>query len=109
MARKKIPIRIKKTIDQYLEILKKDKLLIKKAIIFGSWAKGTAHKWSDIDICIISSSFNKKKDPLNYLWAKRIVNKNVHIEPIGFHPKDFINENPLVWEIKKTGKIIYPA
>ncbi|MBU2578965.1 nucleotidyltransferase domain-containing protein [Patescibacteria group bacterium] len=106
MAKKKLPIIIKKTIDQYLEILKKDKLPIKKVILFGSYAKGEQHKWSDIDLCIISSAFNRKKDPLDYLWSKRIVNKNVHIEPIGFHPKDFVNESPLVWEIKKTGKII---
>jgi hypothetical protein len=29
------------------------------------------------------------------------------INPIGFHQKDFIDESLLVWEIKKTGKIIY--
>lgn len=26
------------------------------------------------------------------------------IEPHPFNPKDFIDENPLVWEIKNTGE-----
>ena len=28
------------------------------------------------------------------------------LEPIGYNPKDFVDEDPLVWEIKKYGKIL---
>jgi predicted nucleotidyltransferase len=106
MVKEILSKKIKRNIKEYLEILKNDKLPIQKAIIFGSWAKGRAHKWSDIDICIISSKFKNFNQAIDYLWERRIVNKDIHIEPIGYSPKDFIDEDPLVWEIKKTGKEI---
>lgn len=89
---------------EYLEILKKDKLPIEAAIVFGSQAKKTAHKDSDIDVCIISSS-PKFKDPfkaMHYLMMKSY-KIGAYIEPHPYHPKYFVNEDPLVWEIKQTG------
>lgn len=106
MVKKAIPAKIKKTIKVYLGILKKDGLPIQKVYLFGSWARGKAHQWSDIDLCIVSAKFKNSRQALDYLWGKRIVNKKVHIEPIGYSLKDFIDEDPLVWEIKKTGKVI---
>ena len=106
MATKTVPQKIKIAVKNYTEELKKDGLPIEKVILYGSYAKGKAKKWSDIDICIISPAF-RKKDALEYLWkmkTKRDV--EAMISPIGFHPKDFIDESPLVWEIKKTGKEI---
>lgn len=41
MVKKILSKKIEKTAKQYLEILKKDGLPIQKAIIFGSWAKGS--------------------------------------------------------------------
>jgi predicted nucleotidyltransferase len=29
-----------------------------KVILFGSYAKGTAHKWSDIDLALVSDDFS---------------------------------------------------
>lgn len=106
MAKKTLPKKIKKAIREYLNILKKDGLPIQRAYLFGSWVKGKANKWSDIDICIISSKFRNPTQALEYLWEKRIVNKDIHIEPVGYPPKDFVDESPLVWEIKKTGRKI---
>ncbi|MBU1663313.1 nucleotidyltransferase domain-containing protein [Patescibacteria group bacterium] len=104
MVKKRIPEKVKKEINQYISILKQDKLPIKKVILFGSYAKGKQNKWSDIDLCIISSKFQNPHKTFEYLWLKReIVNMKYTIEPVGFHPKNFVNESPLVWEIKKTG------
>ncbi|MEK9130394.1 MAG: nucleotidyltransferase domain-containing protein [Patescibacteria group bacterium] len=103
MVTKTIFKKIEKNALDYIYYLKKQGLSIKKAIIYGSYAKGNIHQYSDIDLCIISTKF-KKIDALNYLWTKkRGKDIKAMISPIGFHPKDFINENPLVWEIKKTG------
>ena len=103
MVKKTLPKKINKAIDEYLEILKKDKLSIRKAYLFGSYAKGKARWGSDIDICIVSPKFKNFSEAIDYLWEKRIVNKDVHIEPVGFHPKDFVDESPLAYEIKRTG------
>ena len=112
MARKKIPAEVKKSLDQYLAVLKQDNLPIKEAILFGSFAKGKQKKWSDIDICIISSKFKSRSGAISYLWRKKHEMKDDmalaghDLEPIGYNPKDFIDEDPLVWEIKKYGKIL---
>ena len=104
MVRKKIPKKVEKEIKEYIEALHEDKLPIKKVILFGSYAKGTQHKWSDIDLCIISPKFKDFFEAMQYLWLKRVSDKGLTIEPVGFSPKDFKDEyDSLVDEIKNTG------
>lgn len=102
MGQKKLPKKIEKLVQRYASYLKADNLLIKDIYIFGSWAKGNAHKDSDIDVCVISPDF-KKIDPWKYLWKKRLDADTLYIQPIGFTPEDFVDESPIVWEIKMTG------
>ncbi|MGH7492720.1 MAG: nucleotidyltransferase domain-containing protein [bacterium] len=93
----------------YLEVLRKKRLPIDQAFIFGSHAKGNARRWSDIDICVISPKFRNRCHAIDYLWKRRR-DEDVErgIEPIGFHPRDFVDEDPLAWEIKSTGVEIWP-
>lgn len=103
MAKKTIlPKKIKKRVKEYIKALMEDNLPIEKVIVFGSQAKKTAHKWSDIDVCVISPKFKDSFEALHYLLMKSYEVKTL-IEPHPYHPKDFVNEDPLVWEIKKTG------
>jgi len=105
MVKKTIPKKVKKEINNYIQILKKDKLPIKKVILFGSYAKGTQHKWSDIDLCIISPKFKNALKALHYLGAKRKISDVQYvIEPLGFTPKDLQDKySSLIYEIKTTG------
>ena len=104
MVKRAIPKKLKKNIKEYIEILEKDKLPIKKVILFGSYAKGTQHKWSDVDLCVISSKFKNAFDAMQYLSLKTIFDMKYTIEPIGFSPKDFNDDySSLIHEIKKTG------
>ncbi|MDO9399749.1 MAG: nucleotidyltransferase domain-containing protein [bacterium] len=105
MVKRTIPKKVKKEINKYIKILKADKLPIKKIILFGSYAKGEQHEWSDIDLCIISPKFKDAFEALQYLWLKRkIFDIQYVIEPIGFSPKDFKDKySSLVYEIKTTG------
>ena len=50
---------------------------------------------------IVSSQFKDYFEALNYLGNKARQVEKIEAHP--YHPKDFINEDPLVWEIKKTG------
>lgn len=110
MASKRIAFqKVTKYIDEYIEALRKDGLPIMQVFLFGSYAKGHEKQGSDIDVCVISSSFGKKLDPYEYLWTQRRRDDVLRgIEPIGFHPKDFSDDNPLAWEIKTTGIEIWP-
>ena len=96
-------------IQAYLDVLEKEKLPIERVFLFGSYAKKKARRWSDIDVCIISPKFRDRCHAIDYLWKKRRDEDVEHgIEPVGFNPKDFIDEDPLAWEIKTTGIEIRP-
>ncbi|HAZ28404.1 MAG TPA: nucleotidyltransferase [Candidatus Magasanikbacteria bacterium] len=104
MAKKRISKKTEKKIDGFISSLKKDGTPITSLYLFGSHAKGTAHEWSDIDLAVISPAFETRiKDPLNYLWGKRMELKEFAIEPVGFSPKDFKEGGMLINEIKRHG------
>lgn len=46
-------------VDKYIKALKSRNVRVEKAILFGSYAKGSAGKDSDIDIAIISPDFGQ--------------------------------------------------
>ena len=103
MAQKRVPKKVKKEIRDYVRILRDDNLPIHSVILFGSYAKGTPHQWSDIDLCIVSPKFGNPILAMQYLWKKRAKNSGLTVEPIGFSPKDFRDDSSLIHEIKKTG------
>lgn len=95
----------KKKAMSFLKLLEASGIPIDSAFIFGSYAKGKAREGSDIDICLISSVFsNLFEDRLKLMRLRREIDAS--IEPHPFGHKDFIDENPLVWEIKNTGEKI---
>lgn len=105
MVRKRIPKKVGREIEKYLDILKKDSLPINKVILFGSFASGSQRKWSDIDLCVVSPKFKNSFEASQYLWKKRkIFDLNYTIEPVGFTLKDFNDKyDSLANEIRRTG------
>ena len=92
-----------KTIEEYIQTLRQDALPVEQIVLFGSYAKGTQHKWSDIDLCIISPKFRNSWKATQYLWSKRLHDNGLTIEPVGFTKQDFQQPSSLIEEIKKTG------
>lgn len=106
MARKRIPKKILKSIDDFTKNLKHEHVPITEVYLFGSFAKGTSHKWSDIDVCVISPQFKDSWEAMQFLWQKRPTITDPyqpHIEPVGFSPKDFRAGGMLIDEIKRYG------
>lgn len=105
MVKKRIPKKITSVINNYiLRLTDSEKIPIKKVIVFGSQVKGTKRKWSDIDVCLISSAFVNPMETMQFLLAKREKEEVLAgLEPIGFTPKDFKEGGSLIEEIKKTG------
>lgn len=104
MAKKRVSKKIESEITKYIKALKADNVPIRKVVLFGSYAKGTQNKWSDIDLCIISPKFKNPWRALQYLINKRLNDRSPIIEPIGLSPKDFSDDyDSLVYEIKSTG------
>ncbi|MBI4691823.1 MAG: nucleotidyltransferase domain-containing protein [Candidatus Terrybacteria bacterium] len=105
MVKKIIPSKINKIVKGYTQRLsEKENIPIKKVIIFGSQIKGKSHRWSDIDVCIISPRFSAPLDALYFLFKKRNQEEVMAgLEPIGFSEKDFKSGGSLIREIQKTG------
>lgn len=104
MAQRRIPKRIMSTVRNYRDRLEADGILIERMFVYGSHAKGTARRYSDIDVCIISPKFVDPFAAIAFLLIKR--NRDdvlAGIEPVGFTPKDFRAGGSLINEIKRTG------
>jgi predicted nucleotidyltransferase len=89
--------------NRFVATLRAKGLQVERAYLYGSYAKGHARRDSDIDIAIVSRDLTG--DWLDdYCRLTRIADSiDARIEVIPFQPKDFRDENPLVWEIKSAG------
>lgn len=98
-----LPAKIETIITSYLDALKKHKIPIREAILFGSYAKGNSHEWSDIDIALVSKIFTgdyiDDKDKIR----KITLSVSSAIEVMPFSPRDFNMQNPMAKEIMTTG------
>jgi len=82
---------------------------IEKAYLYGSYAKGTNHLDSDIDLAIVISSVSDIIDVQIDLMQMRS-DEDLLIEPHPFRKEDFNLNNPAVAEILHNGiEINYAA
>lgn len=109
MVQKRISKKIRREVEAYVRLLTADDFIIDQVIVYGSQVRGAANRWSDIDVCIISPSFSKKNSDQSwdYLLRKSAHVAGGRIEPVGFHPTQFTDADPLAWEIKRTGVHIF--
>ncbi len=96
--------KVKKIVKKYAIKLRAKKYPFSAIYLFGSHAKNKAHKWSDIDVAVISDKLKKDWNENEDILWKYTIGVDSRIEPIGFTIKDFQDEcDPMVYEIKKTG------
>ncbi len=90
---------------KYFKYLQDEKFNIFTAYLFGSYAKGTNHSESDIDIAFI---FKELKDEINMqINLMKLRRKfDFRIEPHPFAKKDLKDASPILKEILKTGILI---
>lgn len=98
-----LPAEIKRIIDNYLQALRRNKIPIKAAILFGSYANGNYQKWSDIDIALVSDIFTGNRIDDKDKIRSITLSASSSIEVIPFAPGDFNLQNPFVKEILRTG------
>lgn len=98
-----IPLKVKNTIDRYLQALDQNHIPIKEAILFGSSARGNNQEWSDIDIALVSDLFVGNRIDDKDKIRRITLSISSEIEVIPFAPVDFNLENPFAKEIMKTG------
>lgn len=93
--------RVIETVNQYIMIIPKD-LGLKKAYLFGSFAKGNEKEESDIDIALVLENM-----PDFFYTQKQLMKLrrkiDLRIEPHPIKEQDFNSLNPFAYEIEKTG------
>ncbi|MFC1496735.1 nucleotidyltransferase domain-containing protein [Candidatus Margulisiibacteriota bacterium] len=94
---------IEEKLSNFINKVKKNKIKVIKAYLYGSYAKGKAREDSDIDVAIISPDFsgNRFIDSLTIIPFRRKIDSR--IEPVAYKPEDFEETDPLVAEIKENG------
>ena len=75
---------------------------LKKAYLFGSYAKGNEHIDSDIDLAIVVGKMDDFfSTQMQLMRLRRTI--DLRIEPHPILDVDFNNQNPFAFEIQKTG------
>ncbi|HBS85551.1 MAG: nucleotidyltransferase [Bacteroidetes bacterium GWF2_38_335] len=89
------------TLKNYI-LLIPDDLGIKKAYLFGSFAKGSEREDSDIDIALILENMpDFFSTQMLLMRLRRKIDLRIEPHPISIH--DFNLSNPFAYEIQKTG------
>ncbi len=105
---------IEKKLKSYIESLI-NAINVDSIILFGSYAKGNATEYSDIDLAIVSSDVNPllpRWDNIKLIKEKANIKFDPDLQIIPFTPQAFYDEedSPIqsfINEIKKNGKVIY--
>jgi len=96
------------TVRNYAQDVESHGVRLRNVILYGSFAKGTQHEWSDIDVALVADEFTgfyfNDSDLFPYVGIKK---PYIRIETKTY-PTDYFNEgDPFINEIVKTGiKII---
>jgi predicted nucleotidyltransferase len=91
-------------IRAFLEKIRPE-LPIERAYLFGSYATGRSHDYSDIDLAIVTPILNTENSiAINQKIFSRASRYNVDLGPICFSPEEFEKEElPIILDIKQTG------
>ncbi len=98
-----IPQEIIDIIKNFVKEALKENIRISQAVLFGSFAKGTNHEYSDIDVAVVSEDFEGIRLFDNIRLGKPRVNTSVDIETHPYRPEEFNEDNPFVKEILEYG------
>lgn len=89
-----------KTIKEYIRAVEKI-FTVNKVYLFGSYASGKIHKWSDIDLAIVSEDFEHMDEYIAMVILSKLrQNIDYSIEAIPLTPDDI--RNPPLGSIQYT-------
>ena len=93
-------------VKQFAEVVRQN-FQVKKIILYGSYAKGSAGKHSDIDVAVVLDSNEEDLLTSKAKLFKLRRDIDVRIEPVLLDEKN--DRSGFLEEITKTGEIIYSA
>jgi len=95
-------------IQKYQSGLEEQHVHIQKIILYGSWANGNAHDDSDIDVVVISNSFEGK----GYWERIELLSQAIYkifapIEAVAMTQEEWDNKSSSVYVYAKDGEIVF--
>jgi predicted nucleotidyltransferase len=102
---------IEQALREFITVLQ-GRLNIERVVLYGSYANGRPHVWSDFDVAVVSPDFEGMP-----LWRRQEViaglslGTDPRIAPIGFSSSEYHGPSPhsFLREIKRTGRVVYEA
>ena len=91
-------------VKNYAREIQKAGVNLRKVILFGSFANGTQHEWSDIDVALVADDFTG----VGFLDRERFSSIGIkypyYLIETKTYPTDYFEESdPFIEEIKKRG------
>jgi len=106
MASKKDKELIYALIKKYVNVMKEHNIPVWRLYLYGSYAKGTYHKYSDIDLAVFWNKDEIDGFDEDVLLMKLTRRVDLRIEPHSFAKTDFDETNPYIKAIIETGERI---
>ena len=95
------------TVQNYADEIQARGVNLRKVILYGSFAKGKQHEWSDIDVALVADEFTgftfEDKKLFPYIGIKK---PYIRIEAKTYPTGYFREGDPFIDEIKKEGIVI---
>jgi predicted nucleotidyltransferase len=101
--------KIQSEIKQYIQRLKKS-VNPESVILFGSFARGEASEWSDIDLLVIADYKTKQDEKADILYKLHDgLVKNHDINAFGLTKREYEAVKPwsIFADVKKEGLVLY--
>jgi len=96
-----------KIVGNYAEEIQSQGINLRTVILYGSFAKGMQHQWSDIDVALVADEFEGLPTDIYYFATVAAKKPYIRIEPNTYPTNYFQAGDPLIEEIKKEGVLIF--
>ena len=98
-------------ISEFVSLLSRG-IRVEAIVLYGSYAGGQPHEWSDIDVAVISPDFDGVP-----IWrrqeiiAELTLNRDRRIAPIGYPSSEYHDpgRHSFLREIIRTGRVVHEA
>lgn len=95
------------TVRNYAREIEEQDVSLREVILYGSFAKGTQHEWSDIDVALVADEFKGLPDDLDLFPRIGIKKPYIRIESKTYPTDYFRKGDPFILEIQKEGIVIF--
>jgi len=95
-------------VRNYAQEIKERGINLRSVFLYGSFANGTQHEWSDIDVALVADEFTGFTPEDKKLFPYIGIKKPYTIIEAKTYPTDYFNQgDPFIDEIRKTGILIH--